>query len=93
MRKEFTKQDLLTGDIVVTRCGQLGVIILEKDIILYQNAGMDVLSMYTDDLQDETDEVEGADWDIMEVYRAEGGGAISFYDYKDCDPIYERVVE
>lgn len=84
------KTDLMTGDIVVTRNGELGVIILEKDIILYQNSGMDSLSMFTDDMLSEEGET---DWDIEKVYRAEGGSAISFYDYKDCDPIYERENE
>lgn len=85
MNKEFTKKDLLTGDIVVTRCGELGVVLAEQEYILYQNDGLDFLDMFTDDLIFEED--DDRRWDIMKVYR---GGALSFYDYDDVIPVYER---
>lgn len=84
MRKEFTKKDLLTGDIVVTRCGELGVVFAEKEYILYQNDGLDFFELFADDLIFEEDDRR---WDIMKVYRGE---ALSFYDYDDVDPFYER---
>lgn len=61
MRKEFTKQDLLTGDIVVTRGGELGVVLAEKDYILYQNDGLDFFDMFTEELLSEDEETN---WDI-----------------------------
>ena len=84
MKQVFTKQDLLTGDIVVTRCGELGVVLAEKEYILYQNDGLDFYDMFTDTLLSEDEDNK---WDIMKVYRGE---AISFFDYEDEEPIYER---
>lgn len=61
------KKDLMTGDIIVTRFGELGVILKENDRILYQNNGADDLSDFSDDLRYEFE--EDPDSDIMEVYR------------------------
>ena len=41
MAKEFSKKNLQTGDIIETRNGEFGVVILEKDCILYQAGGLD----------------------------------------------------
>ena len=84
MKQEFTKQNLLTGDIIVTRCGELGVVLAEKEYILYQNDGLDFYDMFTENLLSVDEDPK---WDIIKVYRGE---AISFYDYKDEEPIYER---
>ena len=35
MKKTFTKKDLKNGDIVVTRGGEPGVVILDKEILGY----------------------------------------------------------
>lgn len=61
------KKDLMTGDIIVTRFGELGVILKENDRILYQQSGADDLSDFSDDLRYELE--EDPDSDIMEVYR------------------------
>lgn len=79
------KSDLLTGDIVVTRGGELGVVILEKDIILYQTSGFDDLDLFTEDLMS-VDECRNCD--IMEVYSSIG--PIGFLDYKDDEPKWVR---
>ena len=51
MRKTFTKKDLHTGDIIETRNGERGVVILELDAIIYQAGGLDILDeVFTDDL-------------------------------------------
>ena len=50
MAKEFTKKNLQTGDIIETRNGELGVVILEKDCILYQAGGLDELDVFTENL-------------------------------------------
>ena len=53
MAKEFAKKNLKTGDIIETRNGELGVVILEKDCILYQAGGLDEL--FTATLKDRLD--------------------------------------
>lgn len=78
------KQNLLTGDIVVTRGGELGVVLTEKEYILYQNEGLDFLDMFTEELLSKDGE---KNWDIMKVYR---GDVISFFAYEDEEPIFER---
>lgn len=77
------KQDLRNGDIVLTRGGELGVVILDLEYVLYQNIGMDDLILFTDDLL--ADGLE-RDFDIMEVYRG-----CSFIDLEDEMPIYQRL--
>ena len=82
----YTKSDLRTGDIVVTRDGSLGVVILDTNIILYQNNGFDDLDLFTEDLMSDD---ECRQCDIMEVYDGHEG-AIGFLDYNGCDPIFRR---
>ena len=50
MANTFTKKDLKTGDIVVLRDRELGVVIAEKGVILFQNIGMGILDDYSEDL-------------------------------------------
>lgn len=50
MKNTFTKKDLQTGDIIQARNGDRGVVILEKDCILYQKGGLDCLDIFTEDL-------------------------------------------
>jgi len=51
MRRTFTKKDLHTGDIIETRNGERGVVILELDCILYQEGGLDIFEeVFTEDL-------------------------------------------
>ena len=84
MNKQFTKQNLQTGDIVVLRDKQLGVVILEKDIILYQAGGYEELCMFTDDLLSDLE----TDDDIMCVYRGCYNGPTGFGLHIDEDIDY-----
>ena len=86
MKKQFTKLDLQTGDIVVLRDKQLGVVILEKDIILYQAGGYEELCMFTDDLLSELE----SDDDIMCVYRGYDNSPTGFGLHIDEDLVYCR---
>lgn len=88
MKKTFAKKDLLTGDIIVNARGDLGVVILEEDIILYQNGGYDFLFSFSDDLRDAVD--QDRSFDIREVYRNPGHGPIGFLDYEECEMVFER---
>ena len=56
MKKTFTKKDFRNGDIVVARNGEPGVVILDKEIIIYRDSGFDFLDMFTDDLLSDDDE-------------------------------------
>ena len=79
------KEDLRNGDIIVLREGELGIYLETSRVIVYQTIGMDDIDMFDDDLRNIENEPE---YDIMRVYR--GDWAISFLDYDDDDPIYER---
>lgn len=81
----MTKEDLLTGDIIVNRGGHLGIVIKELDTIYYQFIGSDPLDDFGNDLKYIFDDDE--DSDIMEVYRY-----CSFLDIDNEDdiPIYAR---
>ena len=69
MANTFTKDDLRTGDIVVLRDRELGVVIAEKGVILFQNSGMDYLDEYTEDLLLDDTSLDQPVCDIMEVIR------------------------
>lgn len=81
----MTKKDLRTGDIIVTRNGELGVVLEEEEIILYQFDGSDMLDEFKDDLTYEDEDY--TDCDIMEVYR---GNTFFDVDNDDDVPIYQR---
>ena len=87
----ITKKDLMTGDIVVERNGALAVVIKteKEEYLLYSNSGYDCLGDYNDNLAYMYSDKEEDPTDIMQVYRA-SAGAISFLDYEDEEPIYER---
>ena len=80
------KNELMTGDIVVMRSGLLAVVIRnsKEDYLMFQNSGWESLTDYTDDMVYEYDNDA-----VMQVYRVTSGG-ISFFDYEDEEPIYER---
>ena len=84
MKNTFTKHDLQTGDIIVARNGELGIVLKEIGVIVYQNNGADDLDNFDDDLKSVYD---GNEFDIMAVYR---DGVPSFQSYLDSDLIYER---
>lgn len=86
----MNKQDLKTGDIVVLRNYNLGVVILEKDIILYQYSGYDDLDMFNDDLTSSDDDVR---FDIMQVYRGYHNSPVSFISYEDEELVYTRDLD
>lgn len=87
MNKQFNKCNLRTGDITVSRNDELGVVILEKNIILYQHSGYDELDMFNEDLTSFDGDKK---FDIMQVYRGYGNSPICFYSYKDEELVYCR---
>lgn len=82
------KNELMTGDIVVMRSGLLAVVIRneKEDYLLFQNGGWESMDDYNDDMVCEYDPDSDA---VMQVYRVPSGG-ISFSDYEDEEPVYER---
>lgn len=63
------KTDLVNGDIVVTRDGSLGVVILDENNakILFQLDGMDSLENYSEDLKN--DFLGMTELDVMEIHH------------------------
>ena len=86
MAKEFSKKNLQTGDIIETRNGEFGVVILEKDCILYQAGGLDELDVFTEDLFVDGPEREG---DIFKVY-SDPEGTIGFNKRFGIAPVFRR---
>ena len=86
MAKEFTKKNLQTGDIIETRNGEFGVVILEKNCILYQAGGLDELDVFTDDLFVDGPERDG---DIFKVY-SDPEGPIGFNKRFGIAPVFSR---
>lgn len=86
MTQTFTKKDLQTGDIIQSRNGVYGVVILEKDCILYQDGGLNELDVFTDDLF-----VEGPErnWDIVKVYNDQED-PIGFNVQYGIEPVFTR---
>lgn len=66
---DMHKKNLRNGDIIVTRDGSLGVVILDDDNekILFQLDGMDSLENYNDDLIH--DFLDMTELDVMEIYH------------------------
>lgn len=93
MANTFTKDDLRTGDIVVLRDRELGVVIAEKGVILFQNSGMDYLDEYTEDLLLDDTSLDQPVCDIMEVIRGWFGSPNSFLDPYDGQIVYRREDE
>jgi len=92
MANTFTKKDLKTGDIVVLRDRELGVVIAEKGVILFQNIGMGILDDYSEDLlYDEF--FEEPENDIMEVVRGWFDSPVSFLDPYDGRLVFKRKDE
>lgn len=84
MKREFKKQNLKTGDIVLTRDGALGIVLKKQSYIVFQEYGAEELDDFSDTLKSI---YGGAKYDIIEVYRGE---LCSFVDYADYEPIYVR---
>lgn len=84
------KNELMNGDIVVTRSGELAVVIRneKESYLLYQMCGWESLDDYDDDMVYLLAEDEETPDAIMQVYRAVY--ALGFLDYEDEEPIYER---
>ena len=79
----MTKNELRTGDIIVTKAGYLGVVLKDEEYILYQTIGIDWLWEFTDDLR--YDDPEYTEGDIMQIYRD-----CSFVDIDEHLPEWER---
>ena len=92
MANTFTKDDLRTGDIVVLRDRELGVVIAEKGVILFQNIGMGILDDYCDDLLYDMF-FEEPENDIMEVVRGWFDSPVSFSDPYDGQLVFKRKDE
>ena len=87
MKKDFTKKDLHTGDIIENRAGERGVVILETDCIVYQAGGLDILEeVFTEDLF-----VDGTDrsGDIFKVYH-DAHGCLGFNKLFGLEPVFVR---
>ena len=88
MKRDFTKKDLHTGDIIENRAGERGVVILETDCIVYQAGGLDIFKeVFTDDLF-----VDGTDrsGDIMKVYHDDEDGCLGFNKLFGLEPVFVR---
>ena len=88
MKRNFTKKDLHTGDIIENRAGERGVVILENDCIVYQAGGLDIFKeVFTDDLF-----VDGTDrpGDIMKVYHDDEDGCLGFNKLFGLEPVFVR---
>lgn len=92
MKKDFTKKDLQTGDVIMLRNRELGVVFAEKEAIMYQNAGIDFYDAFNDDLTDaEADEsAPYSELDIMEVRRSWNDSVVNFLDPEDSKCVYRR---
>ena len=75
MNKEFTKADLKTGDVVKLRCGELGIVITDFEVIACQNGGWLDFKHIREDL---TDSFYGEKYDIMVVRRPKRNYECSF---------------
>lgn len=82
------KTDLRNGDIVVTRDGSLGVVILDEnnEKILFQLDGMDSLENYSDDLQN--DFLGMTELDVMEIHHD-----ACFLDFMLGEPVPDIIRE
>ena len=85
MALKFTNKDLKTGDVVVTRDGDIGVVIVEKDTIFFKSGWFILISRINENL---TGGPFCANADIMRVYRH----ARCFKECRDgiADLIYDR---
>ena len=81
----MTKKDLMTGDIIVNRGGYLGVVLKERDEVLYQLIGSDPLYDFNNDLTFADEDY--TDGDIMQVYR---GSSFLEIENNDAYPIFQR---
>ena len=85
----MTKKDLMTGDIIVTRAGFLGVVLNEVGTILFQTIG----EIWLDDLEEDLTCGENldcdSDYDIMEIFR---GNTFLDVEIGEDMPMYQRDV-
>lgn len=81
MTNTFTKADLKTGDIIKTRCGEVGIVVLKYNVIAFSD-GYQELNYYKDDLTYGLDKFASHN-DIVAVRRPR-------FD-EDCgDLVYKR---
>ena len=79
----MTKNELRTGDIIVTEAGNIGVVLKDEGYILYQNSGLDWMDDFKDDLK--YDDPACKKSDIIKVYRG-----CTFIDLDESVPEWER---
>ena len=77
----FGKKDLRSGDVVVERAGYIGIVVeCGGDlIIVYENGGYDELDEFDDDLMNASYLEAEKKFDIMSVYRGNGGNSFDMY--------------
>lgn len=82
------KTELRNGDIIVTRDGSLGVVILDEDNakILFQLDGMDSLENYSDDLRNEF--LGMTELDVMQIHHD-----ACFLDFMLGEPVPDIIRE
>ena len=85
--QKFTRNDLKTGDIVVSRDKSAGLVITQKNAIIYPSGGYDEIDWsFNDDL---TSTEEDA-YDIVRVYRTMDCNALGYTNYEeDGDLVFE----
>lgn len=83
--KQFTKNDLRTGDIILGRDNSNpGIVITEKEVIVYKNGGYDSFDDFDDTLHFDygCGDHEPA-YDIIKVYTTFDGSVLDFSNYLD----------
>ena len=91
MNKKFTKADLKTGDVVKFKGGELGIVILELDVIACKNGGWISMNSIGEDL---VSSFYLGKYDIVSVRRPNESAACCFDAMRDNAPrgilVYER---
>lgn len=85
--QKFTRNDLKTGDIIVTRDKAVGLVITQKNAIIYPSGDYDVIDWnYNDDLTSMDEDA----YDIVRVYRTTDSDPLGYRNYKeDGDLVFE----
>lgn len=85
--QKFTRNDLKTGDIIVTRDKAVGLVITQKNAIIYPSGDYDVIDWnFNDDLTSMAED----DYDIVRVYRTMDCDPLGYTNYEeDGDLVFE----
>lgn len=82
------KNIIKTGDVVEMRNNEVGIVILEYNMIVHQYGWSD-FKRYSDDLKYNTRNNHLDDFDIMKVYRPTKPHHCTFRHYEEGELIYE----